>query len=764
MRVKTIYTAPYIGAANAAIAKFLKITVSELETVESSSRAGGGTSISERKLESTTPRTGGLGEEFDGNDDEFSRFDLHAAVSSAKKQQPLPLPPRQNTTPSPYQKCKQKMSPSNPYKAQHSTIASGLTKPPHYPIHDGKLKSPIIHSANASTQEEQRKLNEMRKEVEDLKLEKKRIHKEVVKVKQQNNESEIENERLKKEFKSSKQEKEKLDGKTRALREEYDKVKNDLREAKQQKEKLDADARIAHEKKEQIEKESQIIREGNVCMEKLKAQTRALREEHEKVKSDLRIAEQQRHKSEKNARIAREEKERYEKDAEAAEESLDLRRAEIDSLTKQNPAKRKPAEKSKPKNPSEPSKKKRKARKQAKSDTIVKSMKVGNLKEEAAVQGIDVQEVLRMTKTELLNLMPAGSTCITKTDAWGEVLCIRENFESERREAEKKSGTIINSMTVGDLKEEAIARGVEVKELARMTKAELLNSMVVGSTCITNTDVWGDVLRIRENIASKRREVEKQENKRLHELQLKQEKEERERQEKLKDLREKERAEEKTSHVAKHTYHFPAVHSCKLAKTADLLFHGEPRCYNSHCSECRLGFRNALYTCEKCDFDICEGCFKEKTMTPAEKEAEAKREAARKREMLEEAATRRRLQEEREEERRKQWDPKSHFKPKIIDPPDKNIDLDANKTKGFTVWCSDGYGYDGFHSYEGAPGKEFDATYRTKEEANERARYLFHWKNPWGHRPDMIMEEEVDKSMKDGLVTYCVSPPDSTTW
>ena len=180
--------------------------------------------------------------------------------------------------------------------------------------------------------------------------------------------------------------------------------------------------------------------------------------------------------------------------------------------------------------------------------------------------------------------------------------------------------------------------------------------------------------------------------------------------------------------------------------------HGSPRSYNAACTEC--GSRYYIeYTCEKCDYDICNKCFKEKTMTPAEKKAEAKRKAAQEKERQKAEAEERRLQEEEEAKRRKKWDPKTHFAEKIVNPFDKNKDPDGNKAKGFTVWCSDGYGNDGWHSYEGAPAKEFDTTYATKKEANDRARYLFQWNNPWGYDADEFNEKFIwsEKSTKTGL-------------
>jgi hypothetical protein len=82
--------------------------------------------------------------------------------------------------------------------------------------------------------------------------------------------------------------------------------------------------------------------------------------------------------------------------------------------------------------------------------------------------------------------------------------------------------------------------------------------------------------------------------------------------------------------------------------------------------------------------------------------------------------------------------------------------------KGFTVWCSSGYGNDGWHSYEGPPEQEFDSTWKTAADANARARYLFIWKNTFGSEPDEIYP--YDESEKNGLKTYSIAPADSECW
>ena len=120
---------------------------------------------------------------------------------------------------------------------------------------------------------------------------------------------------------------------------------------------------------------------------------------------------------------------------------------------------------------------------------------------------------------------------------------------------------------------------------------------------------------------------------------------------------------------------------------------------------------------------------------------------------------------QREEEKRLRWDPQVRFKADIIKPPAKNKQL-SSKLK-YTVWCSDGYDKDGWHSYEGEPNKEFDTSWMTKEEANARAEYLFFWKNPWGLDPTEVSDDdggENSPTVRDGMNKWEVAPPDSSRW
>jgi len=259
MSVKAVYSAPYIGVAKAAIAKFLKITVLEVldEALHSLSKAEDKSS-SARKM--TPQKAANRMSEFDDNDEEFANFDLHAVVLSAKKQSPIPQ--QKNVC-----KSRGKMSPSNSYQHQQNyfpkndTMESTLstvskvyssTKPPHYPKNSGgKLKSPSLDSVhpgfnttNSSSskhaeQKETKSPDGLSKKVKRLMQEKERLLKEVNLIKQQKEEFAKEshnlgdeNQRLRNESKVTEQQRDKLKGQTRAVSEEYVEVKKDLKTAK----------------------------------------------------------------------------------------------------------------------------------------------------------------------------------------------------------------------------------------------------------------------------------------------------------------------------------------------------------------------------------------------------------------------------------------------------------------------------------------------------------------------------------------------------
>ena len=130
-------------------------------------------------------------------------------------------------------------------------------------------------------------------------------------------------------------------------------------------------------------------------------------------------------------------------------------------------------------------------------------------------------------------------------------------------------------------------------------------------------------------------------------------------------------------------------------------------------------------------------------MTPAERKRHDGQEEKRHRKFLKE-------QDEREQQWRQRalqveeahrWDATLQFQPTIIKPPDKNKQLNSS-TDGFVVWCSDGYGNDGWHSYNPPPDQHFETIWKTAKEANDRARYLFFWKNSYGIGPDEVHNDD----------------------
>lgn len=74
------------------------------------------------------------------------------------------------------------------------------------------------------------------------------------------------------------------------------------------------------------------------------------------------------------------------------------------------------------------------------------------------------------------------------------------------------------------------------------------------------------------------------------------------------------RVENKRDEIRKHelliqsSEHIISItqHACKVAKTEKLSYFGKPRVSASTCKSC--GTLPCQYTCEKCDWDICEGC------------------------------------------------------------------------------------------------------------------------------------------------------------
>jgi hypothetical protein len=120
-------------------------------------------------------------------------------------------------------------------------------------------------------------------------------------------------------------------------------------------------------------------------------------------------------------------------------------------------------------------------------------------------------------------------------------------------------------------------------------------------------------------------------------------------------------------------------------------------------------------------------------------------------------------QQEKEEEQKRdeQWNAEKKFKKGIITMSTANQQPNGSSKKGFTVWCSEGDRYNEPHT------KHFDSTWSSKADANERARYLFYWKNCWGfgaeEMHDTIHCTDAESNI-DGLIQFLVEDEERCAW
>jgi hypothetical protein len=164
---------------------------------------------------------------------------------------------------------------------------------------------------------------------------------------------------------------------------------------------------------------------------------------------------------------------------------------------------------------------------------------------------------------------------------------------------------------------------------------DLLHILLDGSIHLKRTDVWKAVEALKEQMAGEKqgliakRDALQEENERKKEALRNEraEKEAAERQlqiESQKARAEKEAAERQRqieSQKALHTHSYPRVHQHSLARTQDLILKGSCRADGANCDQCVNGwFQRArcVWTCEACDFDICQHCFDNTNMSEAE--------------------------------------------------------------------------------------------------------------------------------------------------
>lgn len=339
--------------------------------------------------------------------------------------------------------------------------------------------------------------------------------------------------------------------------------------------------------------------------------------------------------------------------------------------------------------------------------------------------------------------------------------------------SEQQLPRISKKLTLAQLKEEAAARQLYDAKSLPKTKADLLHHLVDASIHVAETPQYKAYQALLRRVQNEKSALYAQSLANRQAEERKKEERAQKKYEKERAEAAQERADEKARQACLHQHSFPRVHPHPLARSKDLTIEGIPR--RKRCDVCHSnfskwnGFHPTLYSCEPCDWDICGDCFSLENMNPEERRRhEEKQRIEREKQRREEEKRERerekqRRKEEEEEERR--WNAQKEFKAATIKPTQQNKDLDAKAHK-FVVWCSDGYGNDGWHSYNGPPTQHFDTSWKTAKEANDRARYLFFWKNPWGLSPQDVDDDNgVPKAeMREGLATYTVEPADSSCW
>lgn len=330
------------------------------------------------------------------------------------------------------------------------------------------------------------------------------------------------------------------------------------------------------------------------------------------------------------------------------------------------------------------------------------------------------------------------------------------------------------ALSVKELREECQVRDLKLK--GRQTKNDFLTLLLDDSILLSQTAAYKEFQRLKEQLKNERPDKEKLSKILAADRANQQAKRE-----------EKKQQKQVAKEMALHTLDCPPhVHKCKLAATCNLSGRSSRAQCNVSSGEC-VRFPVA-FSCLKCDFDICQACFALESLPESERKKkkkvlEQKRAAKRKREeedrkvMIEK---RRKIEAKREAQRLQDEKEKLELVKSLQNMPQKiqkpeGKHKNSNKVLKYVVWSSCGYGNDGWHSYDGPPSKEFDSSYSTIKDANDRARYLFYVENTWGLGVEEILECDNSYSMManrydisehfvDGLVHLSVSPPDSEVW
>eukprot|EP00977_Amphora_coffeiformis_P006016 scaffold1291_cov136-Amphora_coffeaeformis.AAC.5 len=355
----------------------------------------------------------------------------------------------------------------------------------------------------------------------------------------------------------------------------------------------------------------------------------------------------------------------------------------------------------------------------------------------------------------------------------------QESFDRKKNEMsvpahQENYPRISPKLGIHELREEAVCRGFERWQLPEK-KDNLLALLEDGSIYLRDTYAWKEVERIKsiiEDEASLRKDpvmvkrseadgkdqgidklptepLDRHKNKKIGRT-------EREKAKKQWALRSAEMEMNQVHHVHSH----PNVHIHSLALTSTILMCRKPRSTIASCDDCGSMWTQCVYTCEKCNFDICKGCFDYRDTTAFLREEQLRKQIEKRENEHQEALAREKGCKRVEQIK---WDAQRQFKPVILNPQISCRSPNGCGMKGYTVWCSHGDIRDGAIEMDFV--KEFDTTWTTKEDANQRARYLFYWKNFWGLKPDELAGSgyttDQEETEIDGLKSFWIdSEPD----
>lgn len=411
---------------------------------------------------------------------------------------------------------------------------------------------------------------------------------------------------------------------------------------------------------------------------------------------------------------------------------------------------------------------------------ISKTLTVAELKYEADCRGyVKVPK----KKTDLLELLGVGSLRTPTSNLMQTAACAKSKEHAKAAAAVKTKATaakppppnasvyprIDKKLTLAELRFEAACRGIEKKLLPKL-KAELLDFLVDGSIHLARTDEWEKVQVIKDLLESDRFKVLEDATAIKQKKELDAELPAQTQREKLAQEYEDRRFEQRPPQTPTFTplqrqgppreYSFPRVHRHPIIRVDSIDTGGVRRGYV--CTKCDTNCEtgsgcdsddastnwddddddapSSEWICETCDIGFCTECFesantKVENVQPAGKQEEMN---PRKREM---------------EENELKWNASKQFQSAIVEPLDARKSPSRSNVKGFTVWCSESNSNSRYH--DESETMEFDTTWSSIEDANDRARYLFYWRNCWSVDPELVDGQgRVDESITEGLVTF----------